>query len=162
DRRAPLGGSERGGIPDGHRARPGDGRSRPDEKRAASRRSDRGVARGDHARTPLRARGSVRWRIETGATQADRDPRGQVELEISAPHPGQGPANALLDDHGELDERRVEEYSAEILGRFEASPEALAEPEAHWGGMLVDYAAHTFGTTAESLSPAEVHELVFE
>jgi hypothetical protein len=58
--------------------------------------------------------------------------RGQVELEISAPHPGQQPANALLDGHGELDEDRVEAYSAEILGRFEASLEAQAEPEAHW------------------------------
>jgi hypothetical protein len=87
---------------------------------------------------------------------------GDVELEISAPHAGQQAANALLDDDGELDEARAETYAAEILGRFEASPEAQAEPEAHWSAMLVDYTAHYFGTTVESLSPAEVHELVFE
>jgi hypothetical protein len=87
---------------------------------------------------------------------------GEVELAISAPHPGQPSASPLLDGDGELDEDRVETYAAEILGRFEASPEAQAEPEAHWGAMLVDYAAHYFGTTVESLSPAEVRELVFE
>jgi hypothetical protein len=87
---------------------------------------------------------------------------GAVELELSAPHPGQGAASALLDDEGELDESRVERYTAGILGRFEASPEAQAEPEAHWAATLVDYAAHYFGDTVESLSAADLHELVFE
>src|ERR1041385_201877 len=87
---------------------------------------------------------------------------GEVELKVSAPHPGQQASSALLDEDGELDDDRVETYAAELLGRFEASPEAQAEPAAHWSAMLVDYAAHYFGTTAESLSPAEVHELVFE
>lgn len=87
---------------------------------------------------------------------------GEVELEISVPHPEQQAASALLDDDGELDEDRVESYSAEILRRFEASPEAQAEPEAHWAAMLVDYATSYFGTTVESLSAAEVDELVFE
>jgi hypothetical protein len=87
---------------------------------------------------------------------------GRVELEISVPHPGQQAASALADDDGELDEDRVESYSAEILRRFEASPEAQAEPEAHWAAMLVDYATSYFGMTVESLSASEVEELVFE
>ena len=87
---------------------------------------------------------------------------GEVELEIAAPHPGQPVTKALLDDDGELDDDRVEIYRAEILGRFEASPEAQAEPEAHWATLLVDYATSYFGTTVESLSAADLHELVFE
>lgn len=87
---------------------------------------------------------------------------GEVEMEISAPHPGQQASGVLLDEDGELDEDRAESYSDEILGRFEASPEAQAEPEAHWAGMLVDHAARYFGMTVESLSAAQVDELVFE
>ena len=87
---------------------------------------------------------------------------GEVELEIAAPHPGQQVTPALIDDDGELDDDRVERYRAEILGRFDASPEAQAEPEAHWAAMLVDYATSYFRTTVESLSVADLHELVFE
>jgi hypothetical protein len=87
---------------------------------------------------------------------------GEVELEVRVPHPGQQADNALLDADGELDDDRVETYRAEILGRFQASPEAQAEPEAHWAAVLVNYATSYFGMTAESLSPAELHDLVFE
>jgi hypothetical protein len=87
---------------------------------------------------------------------------GEIEIEILVPAPGQPPSDALLDEDGALDDDRVEAYRDEILGRFEASPEAQAEPEAHWGALLVDYAASYFGKTVTSLSPAEFREIVFE
>ena len=87
---------------------------------------------------------------------------GELDLEVSAPHPGQQADDALLDDDGELDDDRARAYRSAILERFKASPEAKAEPEAHWAAMLVDYAASYFGKTAESLSSAEFQELVFE
>jgi hypothetical protein len=85
---------------------------------------------------------------------------GEVELEVSAPHPEHQDAETLLDD-GELDERAAI-YRTEILRRFEASPEARQPPAVHWAAMLVDYAASQFGTTVESLSPAQLREIVFE
>jgi hypothetical protein len=85
-----------------------------------------------------------------------------IELEVSAPHPGQPAADALLDEDGERNDDRVAAYRAAILQRFEASPEAQAEPEAHWAAMLVDYATSYFGKTAEALIPAELDEIVFE
>ena len=92
---------------------------------------------------------------------------GKLELTISAPHPGQQADNALLDDDGEVDEDRVAAYRIaayriEILDQFKASPEAQAEPGAHWAALLVDYATSYFGTTVESLATEEFHELVFE
>ena len=87
---------------------------------------------------------------------------GELEIEVLAPAPGQQPSDALLDDDGALDNDRVETYRDDLLGRFEASPEARAEPAAHWGALLVDYAASYFGKTVTSLSSSEFRELVFE
>lgn len=87
---------------------------------------------------------------------------GEVEVEISAPHPGQLAASALFDEDGEFDEKRLEAYRAAILQRFKESPEAQAEPAAHWSVTLVNYAATYFGKTAEALTPAELDEIVFE
>jgi hypothetical protein len=87
---------------------------------------------------------------------------GAIELEVSAPVPGQEPDDALLDEDGALDEDRVAAYRDAILRQFGASPEAHAEPAAHWGELLVDYAASYFGMTVMSLSAAGLREIVFE
>jgi hypothetical protein len=87
---------------------------------------------------------------------------GEIELEVLAPAPGQQPTGALLDDDGALDDDRVEAYRDDLLGRFEASPEAQAESAAHWSELLVDYAASHFGKTVMSLSSSEFREIVFE
>jgi hypothetical protein len=87
---------------------------------------------------------------------------GQIEIEVSAPAPGQEVDDALLDDDRAVDADRLESYRDMILGRFESSPEAQAEPAAHWSELLVEYAASYFGKTVMSLSAAEFREIVFE
>jgi hypothetical protein len=90
---------------------------------------------------------------------------GELELEMQVPVPGQQPSvpdDTLLGDDDALDDDRVDTYRRQLLDRFEASPEAQAEPAAHWGTLVVDYAASYFGKTVMSLSPAELDELVFE
>jgi hypothetical protein len=86
---------------------------------------------------------------------------GDIALEISMPHPRQRGDHEPSDDD-ELDDDRLEAACAEILRRFQASPEAQAEPEAHWANLLVDYAASYFDTTVESLSAVELREILFE
>jgi hypothetical protein len=87
---------------------------------------------------------------------------GEIEVSVSVPAPGQEIDDALLDDDGDLDDARVNAYRTAILGRFAASPEAQAEPEAGWSELMVDYAASHFGKTVMALSASEFRELVFE
>jgi uncharacterized protein DUF6930 len=87
---------------------------------------------------------------------------GELSLQVQVLAGGESPDAALLDEDGEIDEDRVEAYRIAILRRFEASPEAQAEPGAHWAGLLVNYATTYFGQPAESLSASEVHEIVFD
>jgi hypothetical protein len=87
---------------------------------------------------------------------------GKIEIEVQVPAPGQQPDSALLEEDGTLDDDRVDAYRRSFLGRFEASPEAKAEPAAHWGALLVDYAASYFGEPLSSLSSLQFREIVFE
>jgi hypothetical protein len=87
---------------------------------------------------------------------------GAIEVSVSVPAPGHEIDDELLDDNGDLDDGRVNAYRKAILGRFAASPEARAEPQARWGELLVDYTASYFGKTVMSLSAPELRELVFE
>ncbi len=70
--------------------------------------------------------------------------------------------DTLFGDDDALDEGRVTAYRNAILGRFDASPEAEAEPAASWGALLVDYAASYFSRPVTSLSSAELRTIVFE
>lgn len=87
---------------------------------------------------------------------------GELSLQVQVLAGHESSDAALLDEDGELDEARAQAYRTAILRRFEASPEAQAEPGARWAALLVDYAVTYFGQAAESLSASDVHEIVFD
>jgi hypothetical protein len=87
---------------------------------------------------------------------------GELSLRVQVLAGNESPDATLLDEDDELDEDRAEAYRVAILRRFQASPEAQAEPGAHWAALLVDYARTYFGQTVESLSASDVHEIVFD
>jgi hypothetical protein len=87
---------------------------------------------------------------------------GAIDIEVVAPAPGGQPDDEQLGDDDELDEDRAAAHRSAILDRFHASPEAEAEPAAHWGALLVDYAASYFARSVTSLTPDELREIVFE
>lgn len=102
--------------------------------------------------------------LEGGSTLTfhDKIETSGGEIEVVVPASGQQPDDTLFGDDDALDEDRVTAYRNAILGRFDASPEAEAEPAAHWGALLVDYAATYFGRPVTSLSSAELRTIVFE
>ncbi|HEU4728821.1 MAG TPA: hypothetical protein VFT22_13045 [Kofleriaceae bacterium] len=108
------------------------------------------------AATTGRSKLELSKRVKTSA--------GEVKIDVVVPAPGQSVPldDELFDEGDELDESRVATYSEAILRRFQASPEAAAEPAARWSALVVNYAATYLGKTVMALSASELEEILFE
>lgn len=94
---------------------------------------------------------------------------GEVEVAFRVPHPklpSGSPLNLMdeffeLAQEDEIDPAVREELEAELLARFEDSPEGRALAEVSFASMLMDFAANYFTATIATLTPPVLKELVF-